>query len=77
MYSVRFSAGKYVSLEGDWRDGFSRITFVNGQLFTNVTPIYPRSWLEVSQLRELSPEPILRLLRGWLPSLDSSSIISS
>ena len=38
---------------------------------------YPRSWLEVSQLRELSPEPILLLLGGWLPSLDTSSITSS
>lgn len=40
-------------------------------------PTYPNSWLEVSQLRELSPEPILRLLGGWLPSFDTSSITSS
>lgn len=40
-------------------------------------PTHPSSWLEVSQLRELSPEPILLLLGGWLPSLDSSSVTSS
>lgn len=43
----------------------------------SVTQIYPKSWLEVSQLRELSPDPIRRLFGGWLPSFDSSSIASS
>lgn len=40
-------------------------------------PTHPGSWLEVSQLLELSPEPILLLLGGWLPSLDTSSMTSS